>query len=329
MYNYEELIMMSKRHKPKKLYSVDELLIELLEESDINKVIRKYNMKLSEKAIIYFKDKLNWNLIINTQQLSESFIENNLMNFFNENTIWDDILGRKKFSTEFLLRNYKNIKIKNVHSLLYYQKLPDEIIKYLIDNDFIKHNNWLSLFAYQKVPQDIIEMREKEGFDSYELNALVNNQKLSDKFIRKYFTDLRKSSLAKHQKLSVDLIESLLNNKSVISQNALKLIKDLIVRYQEIPEEFIKKYKLNLNDAFKYQRLSESFIDKHKDIVNVNFILKYQKISEDFIDKIKYRFNKKSWELICIYQDFSKDFFINNWNNVKEYEKILKGKNKI
>ena len=54
-----------------------------------------------------------------------------------------------------------------------------------------------------------------------------------------------------------------------------------------------------------HQKLSEDFIEKHKDRVDWNYISYYQKLSEDFIEKHKDRVN---WICISYYQKLSKQF---------------------
>ena len=61
-------------------------------------------------------------------------------------------------------------------------------------------------------------------------------------------------------------------------------------------ESFIEKHlnKLNLNNIIKYQKLSKDFINKYKDNFDINYIIKYQKLSEDFIKNNNF-YIKDNW----------------------------------
>ncbi len=60
--------------------------------------------------------------------------------------------------------------------------------------------------------------------------------------------------------------------------------------YQKLSEGFIEKHKDNVNWKFisKNQALSEPFIEKNVDRVDWYYVSKYQKLSEIFIEKHKY-----------------------------------------
>ncbi len=67
----------------------------------------------------------------------------------------------------------------------------------------------------------------------------------------------------------------------------------IISAHQKLSEDFIKKYKNNV-DWFlicKHQRLSEDFISKHTGKVNWNNVSRYQTLSENFIKKYMKRLN--------------------------------------
>jgi hypothetical protein len=69
--------------------------------------------------------------------------------------------------------------------------------------------------------------------------------------------------------------------------------------YQVLSEEFIEKHlnKLDLFYVSAFQKLSEKFIEKHSDKLNWDNISKFQKLSEQFIKK---HINKINIEVLMI-----------------------------
>lgn len=92
-----------------------------------------------------------------------------------------------------------------------------------------------------------------------------------------------------------------------------KLLNDeysfVISRYQNLSESFIDKHKdeLNWNIISEYQTLSEDFIETHKSYVIFKFLMKNEKLSQDFIYKYK---KEISWFDVFFYQKLSNDFIV-------------------
>jgi hypothetical protein len=92
-------------------------------------------------------------------------------------------------------------------------------------------------------------------------------------------------------------------------------------------EEFIKTFNeenCNWIDISYNVSLTETFIEKHKDLVSWFYISQYQKISETFIEKYK---DKVDWTNIFRYQKLSEVFIEKykdkvNWTNISYYQKL-------
>jgi hypothetical protein len=92
-------------------------------------------------------------------------------------------------------------------------------------------------------------------------------------------------------------------------------------------EEFIKTFNeenCNWIDISYNVSLTETFIEKHKDLVSWFYISQYQKISETFIEKYK---DKVDWTNIFRYQKLSEVFIEKykdkvNWTNISWGQKL-------
>ena len=94
-------------------------------------------------------------------------------------------------------------------------------------------------------------------------------------------------------------------------------------------EAFIEKHTNNLDDddwwdISRFQKLSESFIEKHADRVCWYYICSYQKLSEKFIEK---QSDKVDWCAVSYYQKLSEDFIERHadkvcWVYINLYQKL-------
>ena len=77
--------------------------------------------------------------------------------------------------------------------------------------------------------------------------------------------------------------------------------------YQKLSEEFIERHKDKVDwiRISIFQKLSEEFIERHQDKVNWKLISGNQKLSEDFIERHQ---DKVDWYVISGYQKLSEDF---------------------
>ena len=101
-----------------------------------------------------------------------------------------------------------------------------------------------------------------------------------------------------------------------------------ISQFQKLSESFIEKHKDKLNwvNISKFQTLSEEFIGKHKDKVNWNCISRFQTLSEEFIEKYS---NKVYWYYISEFQTLSEEFIVKHkdkvhWGKIYLYQTLSK-----
>lgn len=133
-------------------------------------------IKLSEKFIQAYKDKLSIKEISQTNKLSEEFIRENI----NEIDFYG-ICKKSKLSNEFI-REFKD-KLSD-YCLVRYQQLSEDIIESLSDL-----YSWVDVFAYQPISAEfIIRHMDKVRKNRFNLNALkrnkkINQQELEDKGI--------------------------------------------------------------------------------------------------------------------------------------------------
>ena len=99
-----------------------------------------------------------------------------------------------------------------------------------------------------------------------------------------------------------------------------------ISKYQKLSESFIEKHidKVYWDNISIYQTLSEKFIEKYIDKVDLYLISIYQKLSEEFIEKHYY---KVDWYWISIYQKLSEPFIEKHidkvdWYNISINQKL-------
>ena len=100
----------------------------------------------------------------------------------------------------------------------------------------------------------------------------------------------------------------------------------LISKYQKLPESFIEKHidKLNFSDISKFQKLSDDFISKYSDYLEWHLISCYQNLSESLIDRYS---DKVDWYLISGNQKLSESFIEKHskevrWHLISKYQKL-------
>ena len=99
-----------------------------------------------------------------------------------------------------------------------------------------------------------------------------------------------------------------------------------VFKYNNLSESFMEKFqnKLVFQCISKYQVLSENFIEKYKDRLDWFFVSAYQKLSESFIEKHK---DKVSWAMISKFQKLSEPFIEKHkekldWFYITIYQKL-------
>ena len=113
-----------------------------------------------------------------------------------------------------------------------------------------------------------------------------------------------------------------LENKRYLQKTLEKNIKlfdendwEKVSIYQKLSESFIEKHsnKVDWYWISGYQDLSEKFIEKYSDKVYWGWICKYQNLSEQFIEKYS---DKVEWWYISEFQVLSLNFIIKNIDKV-------------
>ena len=110
-------------------------------------------------------------------------------------------------------------------------------------------------------------------------------------------------------------------NKSLT--NKIKIIEE-IKDIEKFFDENINNFVVDWFWVSQYQKLSESFIEKHIDKVEWYYISSNQKLSESFIDKYN---DKVSWTRISTNQILSEEFIEKytdkvNWFCISQYQKL-------
>ena len=125
-------------------------------------------------------------------------------------------------------------------------------------------------------------------------------------------------------KINWDYIpEKLIDKNEAILEN---FDWDYISACQKLSESFIAKHKRWVWWYYisKYQKLSENFIAEHKDLVDWYYISEYQKLSESFITKYK---DLVDWIPISRYQKLSENFIAEHkdlvaWHSISMLQKL-------
>ena len=101
-----------------------------------------------------------------------------------------------------------------------------------------------------------------------------------------------------------------------------------IVERNDIPEDMIEKYidKLAnvINTVIQYQKLSDNFLRKHMNIMDIDFVIIYQIVTEQFL--VDYQ-DYIDMNYVSRYQILSDQFILDfgnvlNWDLVLKYQKV-------
>lgn len=101
------------------------------------------------------------------------------------------------------------------------------------------------------------------------------------------------------------------------------LLYSNILSTEELLEEFIDKINWDIISSKRF-KLSESFMEKHKDKLSWYNISNYQTLSEEFIEKHK---DSVKWKGISMTQTLSEEFIEKNkdfvdWDDISSYQKL-------
>ena len=159
--------------------------------------------------------------------------------------------------------------------------------------------------------------------------------------MEKVITEMNKHELLDYLKEHPDKFKSLYTKENISKINWDYIPEEIITEnksiletfdwyyisiYQKLSESFIAKHKdwINWDCISAYQKLSESFIAKYKDLVNWKYISERQKLSENFIAEYKDLVN---WKYISAHQKLSEKFIAEHkdhvdWNCISIYQKL-------
>jgi len=163
-----------------------------------------------------------------------------------------------------------------------------EKLQSLIDDTSYEIINWNYMVTNYYLPEDL-------------LNAIIKNTSKG--------LDLIKSIL-QHQKLSQDFIKKYINDSNYSYKISLNknLSEELITDLDDA--------KINWDNYFSTHKLSEDFIRKFKDKVSWTTIINTQDLSEDFLMEFK---DEIKWHDIIteVYKNLPKNIIENIKNNIK------------
>lgn len=191
--------------------------------------------------------------------------------------------------------------------------------------EYRRYMRWDILLKYQYMSEEFIEkmiseeLKLKEGRHYIYFGDLIENKKLSMKFIKKY-----KNIIDRYHLLIVLLDNQDLDEDFVREYDGCI---SSILTSQNLSEKFLEKYtREHLMEIITTQKLSEKFLIKYAVpylsayLLLDKYILKYQKVSKEFIEKYITRADNNIIYAF-IYQDYD---IIPYGHNIKalDWEKI-------
>jgi hypothetical protein len=335
--------------------------------------------KLPEYLIMEFIDKIHWKNTLEHQTLSCSFIRKIFNSIYRNKLNWDLISEHQNLNEEFIIDFQYFIKWE---SISIHQVLSESCIEMFKDKV-----SWTYISQYQKLSLKFI----KKYHDMVDWNCIIIYQKCGTKYFinkyigTKYFVDwdyicsnitLTKKFIRDNLKYldinrlvaKQDLIYDEKDNKNLLIKYILKVFQEnnhinnlnwsaffhtqslpeplleyLIEKYpsnilwniisanQYVSEVFIIKHFIQLdNDSICMQQtLSEGFIEKLFTILNINIVYEYQNCSSNFIDNMYIKFPNITidFNIISKYQTLSMDFISKyadklNWKLLSEHQKL-------
>jgi hypothetical protein len=239
-----------------------------------NRIIK--HQTLSEPFIEEYIDRFDMYDIIAYQKLSEAFLEKH----YHQITHKSLILSYQDVSEAFLEKHISDIAyywnllaLRQKLSITFIEKHKDKLMK----------SSTLSLNKF--ITEDIIELYP----DMFDIKHVLCNQKVSEAFIEKHANDINWNEVIEYQTLSLPFI---IKHYDKFNHNVIT--RAIMMNKMKFPERIIKKHIVigNSGVVFKYQKLSDGFIDKFLCGVNTPdtrallFIAsRYQTLSISFIEK--------------------------------------------
>lgn len=290
---------------------------------DLDMILK--NQILSPRFIAYHIKSLSRDLVLLNQKIPLNVLANNIDLLTNNDKKLKEYMCRGQVLTEKFIEKYTNYV--NWRAIGRFQNLSLAFIsKY---SHFFAYED----FAYnKKISEELKLQLEQQRFellddlqlildtnyprDLSSIYKIVQLEKITKQFIlenieRFYNTEIN-ILLKKDTSISSDIVgilSSKLGWKKVTSyMDDFKTIK----KY----ENEISLANLPIKDIVKKQDLPEEWIENHIKEINFLDLFKYQKVSEEFLNKYKDSFTSESWEIIATYQDLSQNFVIQNIKNL-------------
>ena len=298
--------------------------------SKLNKYEILYNQILSDEFIEKHINDFKYERISYCKQISEKFIQKH-----KDNLNWKGISMKGDLSEKFIQKHLKNL---NLNFVIKNQTLSEKFIEKnngIIDYDLIIDSDTVSEEFIEKYIINSFDLKQNKTIEYY-LSKISKKKNLSEEFIWKYKKDLNLSVLLINQKLSIRILEYIIEkkegridwnsvsrhqilNEEFIEKYSDKLSWFFINRYQTLSEEFINNHsdKLKWIWTISMQTLSEEFINNHSDKFEIKNINKNTRLSEEFINKHK---DEVNWNVISKFYNLSEKFINKYIDNINWYE---------
>lgn len=238
----------------------------------INKHIDKihfayiYNHVLSEDFIEQYQDRVNWSDISQFQKLSESFIEKH-----QDKVNWSYISQFQILSETFIEKYSHKLSL---YFVIRSQKLSEEFIR-----RHIKDFNLNDICEFQDVSEKF-------------LSTYIGNTCISKALKRKQVSESFLEKLIKHKKYAEVIVKSQILSENFLKKYHTKFNKFQVIQYQNIPQELILEYiKFDSFRVCCCQKLSEETMSECMYYLDWDAVSTCQELSEFFIDKFKDKLN--------------------------------------
>ena len=286
-----------------------------------------YRVKnLDEDFIEFFlgksKNKKLWEYILTKQQnLSTKFIEKYIDRMKDG---WKKILWNRNLPISFI---DKYINKLDLTQIIRHRKLTEDFIE--------KHKNkldWTELLLYQRHLKESFLEKHINKINKYGWNSLSHRDNLSHDFLLKYEKKLYWKILLIFNKFSGKFLRQLFEDPNINKGNKFIITyKDVLTRYQELPEKLIDDYfNVLINENIvECQKLSRKFINKHLKVLKGHYwnsLLANQNVSTRFLEKFINDLNEVNWKTISRYQKLPLKFIKKYKNNVDFWELMYKNK---
>ena len=216
-------------------YNIPESVIEWIEDTQDLEIIASYQ-KFSNNLLYKLINKISFKNLLNTQDLPLDiiywFVESNTYVLNNAN--WYAIWSKQTVNYDFIVK-YED----------YIQWHPLCGNKSCVSFEFI--NNYHSKIIWQEFTKHSINEKILEQFadrfDFISWNNISRYTQLSNEFINKYIIYLDLGCIFRYQKLSSELLNTLIES---FTNDEFVFYFQSICLYQKLTSEFIIKYKDNI-----------------------------------------------------------------------------------